>query len=194
MKDNSKLKGKDLINIGIYGAIYAVLMTAVSMTGFVPMLLPLIGVFVPIVCGIPMMLFMTKVKKFGMVSIMGILFGIFLWITGMGYWPFIFSIVCSIAADLICKSGDYKSSKKTIIANGVFSMMFFGNLVPLYTDIEGYFSTRQGFGVEYMEEVTRIMQPWTAPVLLVAGFVAGIIGALIGMKLLKKHFIKAGIA
>ena len=31
MKDKAKLKGKDLINIGIYAAIYCVIMTAVAM-------------------------------------------------------------------------------------------------------------------------------------------------------------------
>ena len=31
MKNNQKLKGKDLINIGIYAAIYCVLMTCISM-------------------------------------------------------------------------------------------------------------------------------------------------------------------
>ena len=31
MKNKKKLKGKDLINIGIYAAIYCVIMTAVAM-------------------------------------------------------------------------------------------------------------------------------------------------------------------
>lgn len=43
MKD-SKLKGKDLINIGIYAALTCIVMTAVSMIGFVPILLPMIGI------------------------------------------------------------------------------------------------------------------------------------------------------
>ena len=33
MKNKKKLKGKDLINIGIYAAIYCVIMTAVEMYG-----------------------------------------------------------------------------------------------------------------------------------------------------------------
>lgn len=37
------------------------------------------------------------------------------------------------------------------------------------------------------------MQPWTAPVLIVAAFVCGMLGALLGKVLLKKHFVKAGI-
>ena len=62
MKDN-KLKGKDLINIGIYAAIYCVLMTCIAMLGYIPIMMPMLAVIVPIVLGVPMMLFYTKVKK-----------------------------------------------------------------------------------------------------------------------------------
>ena len=65
MKNKKKLKGKDLINIGIYAAIYCVIMTAVAMLGFIPIMMPLLCVIVPIFGGIPYMLFLTKVDKFG---------------------------------------------------------------------------------------------------------------------------------
>lgn len=192
--NDSKLKGKDLINIGIYAAITCILMMAVSMIGFVPVLMPLIGIVAPLICGIPLMLFMTKVKKFGMVTIMGIIMGVFLGITGMGIWPVIFGVVCGVIADFINKSGDYKDSKKIILGNGVLNVLMFGCMVPLYINVEEYFSTRQEFGQEYIDTVTNLMQPWTFPILLIGGFLAGIVGALIGRKLLKKHFEKAGIA
>ena len=51
MTNESKLKGKDLINIGIYAAITCVVITAVSMIGFVPVLLPMIGIFAPLIAG-----------------------------------------------------------------------------------------------------------------------------------------------
>ena len=69
MKNKKKLKGKDLINIGIYAAIYCVIMTAVAMLGFIPIMMPLLCVIVPIFGGIPYMLFLTKVDKFGMITI-----------------------------------------------------------------------------------------------------------------------------
>lgn len=193
MQNKKKLNGKDLINIGIYGAIYCVLMTAVAMLGYIPIMMPLLTVICPIFCGIPMMLFMTKVKKFGMVTIMGVIIGVFLWITGMGYWPAIFGLVFGFLTDLIDKSGDYKSAVKTVIGNGVFHLILFGNFLPIYLNAEAYFSTRQSFGQEYITSLTNIMQPWTAPVLVVCSFVAGVLGALLGKKLLKKHFMKAGI-
>ncbi|MGN0622035.1 MAG: MptD family putative ECF transporter S component, partial [Porcipelethomonas sp.] len=69
-----------------------------------------------------------------------------------------------------------------------------GNFLPIYLNADEYFSTRQSFGEEYITSLSNIMQPWTAPLLLVGCFVFGVIGALIGKKLLKKHFVKAGIA
>jgi putative ECF transporter S component (TIGR02185 family) len=119
MKNKKKLKGKDLINIGIYAAIYCVIMTAVAMLGFIPIMMPLLCVIVPIFGGIPYMLFLTKVDKFGMITIYAMIVGLFLWITGMGYWPFIFGIICGVITDLIVKSGNYKSSKKNILSCGV---------------------------------------------------------------------------
>ena len=194
MKNEKKLTGKDLINIGIYGAIYCVLMTAVAMLGYIPIMMPMLTVICPLICGVPMMLFMTKVKKFGMVTIMGVIVGIFLWITGMGYWPAIFGLVFGLLADLVDKSGNYKSAAKTVLGNGIFHLIIFGNFLPIYFNAESYFSTRQSFGQEYITSLTNIMQPWTAPILIVCCFVFGMLGALLGKKLLKKHFVKAGIA
>ena len=195
MKNDAKLKGKDLINIGIYAAIYCVIMTAIAMLGFIPIMMPLLCVLVPLLGGIPMMLFMTKVSKFGMVTIYSIIVGLFLWITGMGYWTFIFGIVFGFLADLIAKSGSYKSSRKTILSYAVFCLVVFGNFIPLFINAEKYFETRQSFGDEYITSLSSIMShTWLAPVLCVATLVCGLIGGFIGRAVLKKHFEKAGIA
>ena len=195
MSNATKLKGKDLINIGIYAAIYCVIMTAVAMLGFIPIMMPMLCVLVPLIGGIPMMLFMTKVNKFGMITIYSVIVGLFLWITGMGYWPFLFGLVFGVLADLIAKSGNYKSSKKTILSYMVFCLVTFGNFVPLFIDAEAYFVTRQSFGEEYITTLSAIMsQTWLIPAMIAACLVCGALGALLGKALLKKHFVKAGIA
>lgn len=188
-----KLSGKDLINIGIYAAIYLVIMTAVSMLGFIPIMMPMLSVLCPLFGGITMMLFFTKVKKFGMITIITVIIGAFLWVTGMGYWPFIFGIICGVLADLVAKSGNYTSKKKAVLSHGIMSITIFGCFLPLYLDINEYFATRTSFGSEYIEALTKIFQPWTAPVIFGCSFVFGIFGALLGQHFLKKHFEKAGI-
>lgn len=194
MKNENKLKGKDLINIGIYAAIYCVIMTCIAMLGYIPIMMPLLAVFCPLVGGIPMMLFYTKTKKFGMITIMSVIIGIYLWVTGMGIYPAIFGVVFGFLADLVAKSGGYQSFTKTVLSYGVMCLMLFGNFLPLYIDREGYFASRQEFGQEYIDSLGNIMQPWTAPAIIIAAFVFGVLGALLGKALLKKHFVKAGIA
>ena len=192
-KADEKLGGRDLINIGIYAAIYCVIMTAISMLGFIPIMMPMLSVLCPLIGGITMMLFYTKVKKFGMITIITIIIGAFLWVTGMGYWPFIFGIICGVVADFVAQMGNYSSKKMTALSHGIMNITIFGCFLPLYLDINGYFSTRTSFGSEYVEALTKIFRPWTAPIILACSFVFGILGALLGMHFLKKHFEKAGI-
>ena len=59
---------------------------AAASIGFIPIFIPLISVIVPLVGGIPMMLFFSKIKKFGMLTICGVLLGIIMLLTGMGWW------------------------------------------------------------------------------------------------------------
>ena len=79
----NKLQGKDLINVGIFTAIYFVVMMAIAMLGFIPIFLPLLIVLVPLIGGIVMMLYYSKVQKFGMVSLTGLICGILMLLTGM---------------------------------------------------------------------------------------------------------------
>ena len=73
---SNKLQAKDLINVGIFTAIYFVIFFAGMMLGYIPIFIPLLGLVCPILCGIPFMLYLTKVKKFGMVSLTGIILGL----------------------------------------------------------------------------------------------------------------------
>lgn len=191
---SNKLQGKDLINVGIFTAIYFVIVFALAMLGYIPIVMPLLCVITPIIGGIPFMLFLTKVKKFGMILIMSIIMGILMLLTGMGYYSLLVGIVSGLIAELIYKSGKYESSSKAILASGFFSIWIWGNYIPMFINIEGYFSTRQSFGADYINALTNLMQSWMCPVLLIASFVCGIIGGFLGKALLKKHFKKAGIA
>ena len=87
---SNKLQAKDLINVGIFTAIYFVIFFAGMMLGYIPIFIPLLGLVCPILCGIPFMLYLTKVKKFGMVSLTGIILGLLNLIMGSGVLVLIF--------------------------------------------------------------------------------------------------------
>ena len=165
MKTDNKLKGRDLINVGIYGAIYFVILFAVAMLGMIPIFLPLLSVLVPILGGIPFMLFLTKVKKPGMIFIMAMIMGILMLLTGMGPWPLLTCAIAGLLAEICFKSGEYRSAKKAVLSYGLFSMWIFGNYLPLFTDYEGYFAQRADYGQAYIDAVQKLMPLWMAPVL-----------------------------
>ena len=55
-------RGKDLMNIGIYSAIYFVIVFAVAMLGYIPIMMPMLCVFVPLNCGNSVYAFSYKSK------------------------------------------------------------------------------------------------------------------------------------
>lgn len=189
-----RLKGKDLVNVGIYSAIYFVIVFIVAMMGVIPIFYPLLTVLVPLVGGIPFMMFLTKVEKFGMIWIMSIIMGIMMLLTGMGYYALVVGLITGLIAELIYRSGSYKSSAKAVLTYSVFSIWIWGNYLLFYLDRDGYNAMRQDLGQEHLDKLARLMPNWLCPVLLVACIICGLLGGLLGKKLLRKHFVKAGIA
>ena len=81
---SNKLQAKDLINLGLFTVLYFVIGCCVAIPiGFVPIFLPILGALWSLITGIPFMLFLTRVKKFGMVTIMGILSGLLMGLTSI---------------------------------------------------------------------------------------------------------------
>ena len=79
-----KLKIKDLVTIGVFAVIYVVIIFALGMIGFLPVLYLVYPALLGIVIGTVIMLFMAKVQKPWAVLILGMLsFAIFnTWICG----------------------------------------------------------------------------------------------------------------
>ena len=193
---NSKIQAKDLINLGLFTVIYFVLGCCVAIPiGMVPIFLPILGALWVIITGIPFMLFLTRVKKFGMVTLMAVLSGLLMGFTGMGFFGVPCGLVSGLLGDLIIKSGGYKSAKKGILGYAVFSLWMIGTYIPMYFMAEqsrADFASQ--FSEEYADKVMSVMPMWSFILVAASIFVFAILGGLIGKALLKKHFKKAGIA
>lgn len=101
---NEKIQAKDLISLGLFTVLYFVLGCCVAIPiGFVPVFLPVLGALWTLITGIPFMLYAVRVKKFGLVTIMAILSGLLMGLTGMGYWGILTGAVFGVLGDLILK-------------------------------------------------------------------------------------------
>lgn len=193
INEKKGLNGKDLINIGIFAAIYFVIIFICAMIGIIPIFVLLIGVIAPILSGVPIMFFLTRVNKYGMIFIISIIMGLLMILAGMGFYPLIVSVITGAVAEFIFKAGQEKTSKRMILTYAIFSLWCWGNYVLMFVNREAYFATRTSFGEDYIATLTAMAPMWLLYVLIPVVFVSGMIGGAIGKALMKKHFVKAGI-
>ena len=192
---SNKLNAKDLINVGIYTAIYLVVFFVIGMLNAIPVLYPLTYFIAPVVTGIPFMLFLTKVDKFGMVSIMGVILAVFWYLMGYTYIPTITYILAGVLSDLVFSFGKYKSFKFDVIGYWIFSCGMIGCAAPMWLMTATYMEqVRVAMGDEYVAGLAKYMPSWMGFAGIGIILVSSIIGAFLGRKMLKKHFERAGIA
>jgi energy-coupling factor transport system substrate-specific component len=190
----TRLQAKDLINVGIYTTIYFIIFFAGMMLGYIPIFIPLLGLVCPILCGIPFMLYLTKVKKFGMVTLSGVILGLLNLIMGSGILLLVFGAVFGALGDFILRVGKYSSWKCTLLGSGVFSLWIMGYISRMFLTRDDFFSSLvSSYGQEYVDTLMSYTPAWMFPVLFVLTFIGGILGALVGKAVMKKHFQKAGI-
>jgi energy-coupling factor transport system substrate-specific component len=193
---SNRLKAKDFITIGIFAAILFAVEFAFGMLGYIhPYIVAAYVVILPLASGIPMMLFYTKVEKFGMITILSVLLAIIMFVGGMGYLGAPLIIASGLIADFIAKSGKYKRFKKIVVSFGVFNLWICANYFPILVTADSY---RQdlidgGYSAEYVNNLFGAINVKTIGVLIVLCFIFGCIGAVLGKAVVKKHFEKAGI-
>lgn len=192
--ESKKLKAKDLINVGIYTAIYIVIFFAVGMLNAIPVLYPALYILIPLISGIPFMLFLTKTQKFGMVTIMSVISGVFWFLMGYTWTAIIGYVVFGVLADLVLRAGKYKSFQCDVLGFWLFSCGMIGCQVPMWIMADTYMAgVEQSMGAQYAAELARYMPSWMGFAAIAIIFVGALLGALLGHKMLKKHFERAGI-
>lgn len=138
MEKQNKLEAKDLINIGIFTVVYFMIEFAVSMLGYIPIFILLLVFLCPLVCGVPSIFYIVKVKKFGVISITGILLGLLYMLMGGGIVVLAFGIIFGFLGDLIIKKGKYEQWKYISIGYSVFSFWIVGCVARLFIGREAY--------------------------------------------------------
>ncbi len=195
-KTNS-LQTENFITIGVFSLIYfAVAFIIGGIAQMTPITFPFMPMIVAIFTGSVFMLYAAKTPKKGAVSILGILAGLLLFVTGMFWMMSVFFIVLGFIADRIAASGNFKSFRKNLTAYCIFALAPMGAYLPMAIMPAQFdeFMRKKGNVSSFSDIIHSIGANWWAiPAMLLGTLICAIIGGMIGKKLLKKHFEKAGI-
>lgn len=194
-KIDSRISAKDFISLGLFVVLYFIICMAVGALGFIPIFIPLLAALCPLFGGIPFVLYLTRVNKFGLITLFGVLTGLLMMLFGMGVVVLFTGLLFGFFADLVARSGGYKNIKRSIVTNGVFSMWVIGNLLPITMNRASYADNLRslGYGDVYVITLMNYMPGWIIPVLLAVSFLCGLLGGAIGTYYLKRHFARAGM-
>lgn len=196
-KNGKNLKGKDLITIGIFSAIYFVVnFIFMLISGFHPLLWILMPGLIALFSGIPFMMMCAKVQKPGAVILMGLITGLIYFVTGQFTVIILITFVvgCGLGEALRYLSG-YSSFKGNTLAFVFFSLGMTGSPLPIWIMRDSFLKqiAEQGMPDDYVSTLEAVSSPAMLFLLILAPVIGALIGAVITKGIFKKHFEKAGI-
>ena len=195
--NSKKLTIPDLISVGVFTAIYFVLVTIAT---FSCALLPGVGnILLPavaaLISGSVYMLLAAKLQKFGGISIMGLVMGLFFFVSGHFVLSFAANSVCGVLADWVASRSQYRSKKVLLASYVIFSYGLTGPILPLWFMKDAYIAnlTARGKDAAYIDTLFAPINNGSFVAAIAAILVCAVLGGLFGQRMMKKHFEKAGI-
>lgn len=193
----NKLTVPDLISVGVFTALYFVLVTVATFTcallsGVGNIVLPALAA---LISGSVYMLLAAKLQKFGGITIMGLVMGLFFFVSGHFVLSFATNIVCGLLADLIAARDKFRSKKLLLVSYVVFSYGLTGPILPLWFMKDAYIAnlTARGKDAAYIDTLFAPINNGSFVAAMAAILVCAVLGGLFGQRMMKKHFEKVGI-
>lgn len=194
--DRKGLTIKDLVTIGIFTALFFVLELIGSLP-FAPN--PALTFYqsygIALLCGPVFLLMVAKVPKHGTIAILGIINGIIWFVLGMHWAMDLGYIVMGIAADFVAGSWGFRNRKVNILAYALFCCGPAGVLLAYAANPSAWAGTmlNNGLSQDYVDMMAASVPNAMIPVVFLGTLLIAALSGLVGLKLLKKQFEKAGI-
>ncbi len=196
-RSSLRFSARDLVGVAIFAVIFIVVTYAIGMLGVISPLTWLVVVpTATLANGVTFMLFVTRVRHAGMITLLALVIALFYLLTGNSVLSTIGIMAVGALADLVAFLGRYRSRRAYLWSYSVFGLSSFTPFIPLLVNREEYFNAAgwKTMGEDYMRAADALL---SAPVVAGMAFVfvaAGFAGGLFGSAMLRKHFVRAGLA
>lgn len=187
---------RNLVTIGVFCCVYFVVMFTTGMLGiFTPIMMFVGWFFGVLINGTVVMLYLAKVPHLGAMTIMGAVLGIGMVLTGHYWLTLIGAVFLGFIADLVANSGKYTRPLTNSIAYGVFNLWYIFPLAPIFINADAYFAdiAQSMNSTEYADKMRTLFTPPVIAGWAVVVLVLSVAAGMIGMRLLHKHFQRAGV-
>ena len=146
-----------------------------------------------ILIGPVFMLMVAKVRKNGPFLLTSLITGVVL-VAATWMFP-ITGLVGGILCELCLRAGQFRKKGWLMLGFFCFNLGFIGDFLPLWFTKESYLEyAAQMMDAGYMATMEGLLTWPVFGVIVLSILVGSVLGSLLGMKLMRKHFVKAGLA
>ncbi|QWW19401.1 MptD family putative ECF transporter S component [Schaalia sp. 19OD2882] len=191
----ARFDARTLINIGVFTALYFVVMFGTGMLGLIAPGAQIVGFLVgSLVNGTIIMLFMVKARAFGSMTLLGTVVGLLMVLTGHFWATLVITPVLGLVADALIAWGGYRNRWMNIFGFALFQGWVIGPFLPIFLAPADYFAhIGSSMGQSYAHDMQLLFSPVMVVVVMVANMTVSILAGWVGTRILDKHFTRAGI-
>lgn len=192
-----QLQIKELMLVGAFGALYFL---CVGLGTLLSLLFDRSGsmMYAPacaaLLAGPVYMLLLAKVRKFGAITLVGVLMAAFFFLSGYMTMAFLPSLLFGLLADVVANMGRYQSKLGNLLSYVCFSFGNLGPIILMWVVREAYIDNlmARGKSMEYIERV-MVAFNWNTVLWLACTIVcAAVISGLFGHYMLQRYFKTSG--
>lgn len=194
-KLSNKLTTKDIVVAAVLGVVcIAIRFVFMILGGIFPIAWFASHALDALFIGPVYMLIVAKTRRTGPIFIISLITGV-VFVTASIY-ILISSILAGILAEICLRSGNFQKKTAIMLSYVIFSFGFIGDFYQLWANKAAFleYSANFGMNADYLAALDRLVSTPTILLIIASIAIGSIVGGLFGFKLMKKHFIKAGIA
>lgn len=186
-----KLNVKGLIEIGLFSILTFALIYISGFIGYIPAMMPFVPFFCGLISGPINFLYGNRINKFGMFFIHQLLISIGFSITGHYVFSLIGGLLSGVIGEFLLKE-NYNNEENLTLAFYGMSLIFMGNLLPIYLNRSDYMKIliSQGYSIEFIKDLSKFLPDWSMLPVFLTGMIGIYLGLNLGKKILKKFSIK----
>lgn len=189
-----KLGMKDIIVTSVLGVVcIAIRMLFMILGGIFPAAWFASHMLDAIFIGPVFMLVVAKTRRNGPVLLISLVTGIVFISSSVSV--IISELIAGLLAEIVLRQGRFKSPWSLILSYIIFSFGFIGDFYQLWFHKEEFLKYSEAYmNADYLDALSRWVSTQTIFAIIASIVLGAIVGGVFGLKLMKKHFVKAGIA
>lgn len=192
------LSTRDLISLGVFSLVFIIVsMLVVGITSVSVVAYCGCCAIAALPAGIVWVYLHARIPRAGTSLVMALVFAVIIFVMGSG-WPMALGLaVGGILSEAVRKVAGYRRFAGVAVGYALFETCWAAGLfVPMFASQDYYRELMGSNSVDpaYMEALLSTVTPETFAIIAVVTFVCGVLGALLGRAVFKKHLERAGIA